>query len=302
MKKPIVAWLDGRFVDWRQADVSVLSHSFSRASAIFEVMSITNTASGPAMLCLDEHVDRFFSSAERTYMTLPFSPQTLKDAIIKTARENSTRNGVAKFYAYYTDLELGNHAPSHTSVVVFCMDYSDIGLEQEEHLKPVSVGISQFRKLHPQTAAVHAKVVGNYVNGFLARTEVRRKGFDEALMLDTSGFVAEGPTSNIFLVKGDCVETPTKENVLPGITRMLIMEVLSDMGYPVMEAHILPQDLCEYDEAFFSGTLKSVQPIKAIEGHEMHCPGEVTEALTRKIQEVYTGTIARYERYLTYIT
>ncbi|MDT8272578.1 MAG: aminotransferase class IV [Desulfomonilia bacterium] len=301
METPIVAWIDGTFADSEQATVPILSHSFSRASAIFEVLSIIDADSGPAMLCLEEHVDRFFSSAQRTYLTIPFSRETIRDALIQTARKNSIRNGLAKFYAYYTDLELGNHAPHQVSVAIFCLDYTAIGVNQRDFWKPVSVGISQYRKLHPQTAAVHAKVVGNYVNGYLARTEVRRKGFEEALMLDTNGFIAEGPTSNIFLVKGSHVETPTEENVLPGITRMLIMEVLADMGYPVKEAHILPQDLCQYDEAFFSGTLKAVQPITVIEGCEFTCPGEVTAALKKKIQELATGTIPRYQRFLTYL-
>jgi branched-chain amino acid aminotransferase len=301
MAHTIMAWLDGKFVDWTQIRISLLSQSFSRASAVFDVMAVVPAENGPALICLQEHVDRFFSSAERTYMNIPFTRGEIKDAIITTARTNSVKNGIAKFYAYYTDIDLGPRPPENVSVAIFCLDYGSLGLNPDRFSTPLSVGISQYRKLHPQTAAVHAKVLGNYVNGFLARTEVRKKGFDEALMLDTNGFVAEGPTSNIFLAKGNCVETPTKENVLPGITRRVVIDVLKDMGHTVKETHILPQDLCEYDEAFFSGTLRHVQPFARIEDHDLICPGPITQALILRLREVYSGTVERYKGLLTYI-
>ncbi len=300
MSKQIMAWLDGRLVDWMEVRVSPLSQSFSRASAIFDVMAIVPAKKGPALICLDEHVKRFFSSAERTYMSIPFSHEDIKNAIMATARANSVRNGIAKFYAYYSDTDLGPRPPEKVSAAIFCLDYSSLGSDPDSFSAPRLVGISQYRKLHPQTAAVHAKVIGNYVNGYLAGTEVRRKGFDEALMLDTNGFVAEGPTSNIFLAKGGCVETPTKENVLPGITRKVVMDVLKDMGHTVKETHILPQDLCEYDEAFFSGTLRQVQPIKQIEDYKLTCPGPITRELMSRMREVYSGTVEQYESLLTY--
>lgn len=295
------AWIDGNLIDWRDAQVSLLSHSFSRASAIFEVMAIVASRKGPALFCLDDHMDRFFSSANRTYMTLPFSREVLKEATISTARANGVHNGVAKLYAYYPDIELGSEAPDNVSIAIFCVDYQTLDISVDSFSGPVSVGISQFRKLHPQTAAVHAKVVGNYVNGFLAKTEVRRKGYDEALMLDTDGFVAEGPTSNIFLVRKGCVETPTKENVLPGITRDVVINVLREMGHLVSESRILPQDLCEYDEAFFSGTLRQVQPIRRIESHDLPCPGPITQALIARMRKVFSGSLEPYQKLLTFV-
>lgn len=296
-----MAWLDGKLVDWIGVNVSPLSHSFSRASAVFDVMAVVPAVKGPALICLKEHVERFFSSAERTGMTIPFTPDEICKAIIEVARANSVHHGIAKFYAYYPEMDLGSKLPEKVSTTIFCVDYSTLGSDPSGFSAPISVGISQYRKLHPQTAAVHAKVVGNYVNGYLARTEVRRKGFDEALMLDTAGYVAEGPTSNIFLVSKGCVETPTKENVLPGITRRVVIDVLTEMGHTVKETHILPQNLCEYDEAFFSGTLRQVQPIRQIEGCSLSCPGAITQALMSRMQEVYSGSVKRYENILSYV-
>lgn len=295
------AWLNGDLVDWTEARVSPLSQSFNRASAVFETMAVVPAEKGTAMICLGEHVDRFFSSAERTFMSIPYSRERIREALIATARANAVKNGLAKFYAYYSDIDMGPATPTDVSVGVFCLDYGALGVHPDKYSAPVKVGISQYRKLHPQTAPVHAKVVGNYVNGYLARTEVRRKGYDEALMLDTNGLVAEGPTSNIFLVKDRCVETPTKENVLPGITRKVVIDVLKDMGYAVKETHILPQDLCEYDEAFFSGTLRHVQPISTIEDCALTSPGPVTQALMTRMHEVYAGRVGKFEGLLTYL-
>ena len=301
MHTDIKAWIDGEFVDCMDARVPLLSHSFSRASAIFEVMAITPAKSGPAFFCLEEHLDRFFYSAQSTYMTLPIDKENLRKALMETARLNSIQNGLAKLYAYFPDIELRADASDHISVAIFCLDFAHVGVSPEDAYKPVSVGISQYRKLHPQTTAVHAKVVGNYVNGYLAKTEIKRKGFDEVLMLDTSGYVAEGPTANIFFIKGSNIHTPTKENVLPGITGRVIMEVLAEMGYPGNETHILPQDLEQYDEAFFSGTLRPVQPIRNIENTVFKCPGPVTAALMRRMQEVQSGTLPQYDNFLTYV-
>ncbi len=298
----IAAWLDGKFIDCSKATVPLLSHSFSRGSGVFEVMAVTSTVKGPAFFCLDEHVDRFFYSAEQAYMTLPYTKADITQALSELARKNSMKSGLAKFYAYYPDIELGTTPSSHVSVAIFCLDYSHPGIKWHTPSESVTVGISKYRKLHPQTTSLHAKVAGNYVNGYLARMEIKQRGFDDVLMLDTNGFVAEGPTSNIFLIRGTSIETPTIENVLPGITRRVIIEILDDMGYPEKEAHIRPEDLEKYEEAFFSGTLNPVQPIARIEGREFTCPGPMTKEIRSRMKEVLAGKAARYEKFLTYIS
>jgi len=301
MQFNIKAWIDGDLINCAEAKVPLLSHSFSRASAVFEVMAITPANKGPAFFFLDEHINRFFYSAQSTYMNLGVTKEDLKQALFSTARINSITNGLAKFYAYYPGIELGSTASNKISIAIFCLDFAHLGISPEDACKPVSAGISGYRKLHPQTAPVHAKVVGNYVNSYLAKTEIRQKGFDEVLMLDTNGYVAEGATSNIFFVKGPNVFTPTKENVLPGITGKFIMEILDEMGYQKKETHILPENLHQYDEAFFSGTLNPVQPIKNIEDSFFKCPGPTTEAIQNKMQQAITGRLQPYDKYLTYV-
>ena len=302
MNTGITTWIDGKFVDCAHATVPLLSHSFSRGSAVFEVMAVTSTQNGPAFFCLEEHIERFLFSAGQTYMEVPFTRETLREVLMELARMNSVSSGLAKFYAYYPDIEFGTTPSGSVSVGIFCLNYSSCGIRKPTGRDSVSVGISPYRKLHPQTTAVHAKVVGNYVNGYLARMESRSRGFDEALMLDTGGFVAEGPTANIFLIKGTTVETPTEENVLPGITRKVIMEVLADMGHPENQAHIRPGDLQRYEEAFFSGTTNPVLPIRCIEQKNFTCPGPLTRAIRQKMEEVLRGSIPRYGKYLTHIS
>jgi len=301
MVSGITTWIDGRFVDCTQATVPLLSHSFSRGSAVFEVMAVTSTPKGPAFFCLEEHLDRFLFSAGQTYMELPFSREAIREALMELARINCVTTGLAKFFAYYPGIEFGTTPSGRVSVAVFCLNYASCGIAEPPAGASVSVGISSFRKLHPLTTDVHAKVAGNYVNGYLARMESRSRGFDEALMLDAGGLVAEGPTSNVFFVRGNDVETPTEENVLPGITRRVIMEVLGDMGLPEKQVHIRPGDIQRYDEAFFSGTAIPVLPIRSIEQKSFACPGHVTLSVRQKMEEVLRGESPRHETYLTLI-
>jgi branched-chain amino acid aminotransferase len=298
----VKAWFNAHLIDFHETKVHLLSHSFSRASAIFEVLEIVATEKGPAFFCLDEHLERFIASASATYMHLPVSRDELKKALGETARANGIQKGIAKFYAYYPEIELST-IPSNRQVdiAIFCLGYDERGVAQEDLGKPVSLGISSFRKIDPQTTPVHAKVVGNYVNGYLAKIEVGKRGYDEALLLDTKGFIAEGPSSNIFFVKGSRVETPTLENVLPGITRAVLIEVLRDMGYQVSETHIRLEDLDQYHEAFLSGTTNHVQPIRSLEASDLICPGPVTSAIRNQMEMVRTGRIPDYQKWLSYI-
>ncbi len=301
MKPGIAAWLDGNMVDWTEIHVSPLSHAFNRASAVFEVMSVVETSRGPAVFCLDDHVDRFFSSAGHAFMNLPFSTRHIHEAVLATTRANDVRSGIVKCYAFHPDIDLGPVTPREISVAVFCLDYRALGVVHDKYARPVRIGISSYRKLHPLTAPVHAKITGNYSNGFLARMEARRRGFDDALMLDTEGFIAEAPTANVFFVTGRTVVTPPSDRVLPGITRRVVLDVLDDMGATVRQECIPPSALETFDEAFLSGTLRHVQPISAVEGRTFTSPGPLTSSLMERMEEIYSGTSKRYRDRLTFI-
>jgi branched-chain amino acid aminotransferase len=297
------AWINGELTSWDKATVPILSHSFGRGSAIFEVVDIVLTGSGPAFFGLTEHVDRLFNTADLTYMTLPVQKDELIEAILMTARENGVKSGACKFFAYYPLIEFSALPQNpQVDIAVFCVDYDLFNVKQEDISAPVNVGVSSFRKLHPDTVPVHAKVVGNYVNPFLSKMEMKKKGYDDVIMLDTRGYVAEGATSNVFFVKDNTLVTPTLDNILPGITRRAVLTIARDMGYDVVERNISPEELPDMDEAFYCGTLVKIQPIRAIEGKEIGsaCPGPVTCALKERIKEILIGDLPQYKNWLTY--
>ncbi|MBN2223779.1 MAG: aminotransferase class IV [Deltaproteobacteria bacterium] len=298
------AWLNGEIVPWDRITVPLLSHSFSRGSAIFEVVDVVSTVRGPALFGLAEHIERFFNSATLTFMELPLTRRELIDAVISTARENGITNGIAKFFAFYPLVE-PTVIPTdpRVDVAIFCMDYDFFGLKPEERSKPARVGISSFRKIHGGTVPVHAKVVGNYVNAFLAKMEVKKKGYDDVIMLDTAGFVAEGATSNVFFVSDNKVKTPTLTSALPGITRHALIELIRDMGYVMSETDIRPEQLHDFDEGFYSGSTVKVQPIVSIDGTDLKkpCPGPVTCAVKERMNQTVRGEIEQYIKWLTMI-
>lgn len=298
------AWLNGQLIGWDKTNVSPLSHSFSRGSAIFEVVDITKTDRGPALFGLREHIDRFYNSADFTFMDVPIDKDELFKAVVETAKENKVSTGAAKFFAYYSQIEF-SILPSNPKVdiAIFTVDYDLFNVKQEELSAPVAVGISSFVKIHPSVVPVHAKATGNYLNPFLSKMEMKRKGYDDVIMLDTNGFVAEGATSNIFFVKGEDIFTPTTANVLPGITRSSVLEIISDLGYKVEERNIKPKEFPGVDEAFYTGSVVRVQPISAIDGAEIGnaCPGPVTTAIADKLKDVYVGRVEKYNKWLTLI-
>jgi branched-chain amino acid aminotransferase len=301
-KSEMKAWLNGEMVDWDKATVPLLSHSFSRGSAIFEVVDVVNTVKGPALFGLAEHIERFFNSAALTYMELPLSRQQISDAVVSTAAANGVKNGAAKFFAYYPLIEFSvTPANPKVDVAIFCLDYDLFGVKQEVLSAPARAGISSFRKIHGGTVPVHAKVAGNYVNSFLAKMEVKKKGYDDVIMLDTAGFVAEGATSNVFFVTGDAVKTPTLASALPGITRHALIEIIRDMGYTMSESDVRPEELPGFDEAFYSGSIVKVQPIASIDDKELRkpCPGPVTCAVKQQMNQTLRGEIDKYTKWLT---
>ena len=298
------AWLNGQLVGLGKTNVSPLSHSFSRGSAIFEVVDITNTDRGPALFGLQEHIDRFYNSADFTFMDVPIDKDELFKAVVKTAKENKVSTGAAKFFAYYSQIEF-SILPSNPKVdiAIFTVNYDLFDVKQEELSAPVAVGISSFVKIHPSVVPVHAKATGNYLNPFLSKMEMKKKGYDDVIMLDANGFVAEGATSNIFFVKGDKLFTPTTANVLPGITRASVLEIIGDLGFKVEERNIKPKEFPGVDEAFYTGSVVNVQPISAIDGAEIGnaCPGPVTVAIADKMKEIYAGRVEKYNKWLTLI-
>lgn len=296
------AWLNGEFVSWKQVKVPVMSHAFGRGSAIFEVVDIVSTPNGGAFLGLREHVDRFFNSAAYMYMDLPLSKNEIIQACIETAKENNCTLGTMKFFAYYSAIEL-DIVPrnKHIDVAIFCLDFGQSKYGHKEMSPPADVCISSYRKLHPESVPIHAKAAGNYIGGYVAKMEAKKQGFDDIILLDTMGFVAEAATANVFLIKDNKVLTPTLRSVLPGINRMVVLDILKDMDYTVEETDISPDELFVCDEAFYTSSIAKILPIRSIDGIPLgdECPGEYTQSIFEKVAEVFSGKIERFDHWIT---
>ena len=298
------AWLNNEFVDWMDVKAPVLSHGFGRGSAIFEVVDIVATEKGPAFFGLAEHVDRFINSAKYMYITLPLTRDDIIRACIETARENRVVSGVAKFFAYYSAIELDVLAhKKDLDVAIFCLDFGKPDQDVSVMSDPVSACISSYRKIHPESVPVHAKATGNYVGGYLAKTAAKEQGYEDVILLDTMGFVAEGATANIFIVKENQVFTPGLRSVLPGINRMIVMNMLQDMGRAVRVTDIRPDELLECDEAFYTASVVKLIPVSRIDKIPLGdaCPGPVTREIADRIGQGFQGRLQAFDRWLTYI-
>jgi branched-chain amino acid aminotransferase len=299
----VKAWINGQFVDWEKATVPILSHSFGRGSAIFEVLDIVPTGRGPAFFGLKEHMERLYRSAELVYMELPLSQGDLTAAVAVAARENAVRNGLCKIFAYYPAPELTiMPLDPRVDVAVFCADFDSLKFDREALSAPVAAGISPYRKLDPAAVPVHAKSAANYMNAFLAKLEASRRGFGEVLLLDTAGCIAEGATSNIFFVKKGTVVTPTLRNILAGVTRRAVMEACRSTGIPVEERDVRPEEIPGFDEAFYSGSVTVIEPVKSIEDMVFAgpCPGPVTVRVKNEMIRIRSGGAPEFSHWLTY--
>lgn len=296
------AWLNGQLVEQESILVSPLSQSFSRGTALFEVLEVVKSHRGPAIFGLSEHLDRLFNSARLTYMDVPaqITRLALSSAVKEVLSVNRIGAGIIKIFLYYPVPEY-SCLPKDPRVdaAVFCTARDALHAERVT-VSHVRATVSPYRKLHPGTIPVHAKSAGNYVNSFLALTEASRRGFDESILLDTDGFVAEGSTSNMFIVKSGSLITPTLRSILPGITRAFIIDILKDV-LSCREADISASELMTADEAFFTNSVERVMPVHSIDGTVIghSCPGPVTGKVMAEIASVIEGKNPAFKRWLT---
>ncbi|MFO7707672.1 MAG: aminotransferase class IV [Desulfobacterales bacterium] len=295
-------WINGQFVPWNQATVHMMSHSFARGSTIFEVISFYATAAGgPAVFRLHDHVARFERSAAFLAMKLPVDHDALCRAVAETVRRNRLAQGTLKVVGYYPQFALDIQPPQkRVDVAVFAMDPSqDIPGLEFSFERGTSAGISTWRKLDPQSIPIEAKAAANYLNGMVAKLDVQRRGFEDAILLDTQGFIAEGATESVFLVKDGRLMTPSLGTVLDSITRRSILQAAGPLGIEIFEGRLKPGLLFEADEVFFANTPFKVVPVRRIEAREMPAvPGPVQVRLYEFLARVARGEEAAFKKWL----
>lgn len=293
--KPKLIWTDGKFIPLEKAKVAILSHSLHYGSAVFEGVRCYETSAGPAVFRLKEHVDRLFHSAEVMGMKIPYAKKEIIDATKELVRKNKLKECYIRPLVFYGEkmglMPLG--APLHVAIAAWPWGKY---LAKDS----IAVKIASLMRIHPKSSQMSAKVSGHYANSIVAALEAKKAGYDEALLLDWQGNIAEGPGENIFFVKGNVLYTPKKESILPGITRDSIMALARDLGYAVVEENIKPQQLKTFEEAFFVGTAVEVNAIGKIDkiffgdGKE----GEKTKIIKEAYVRIIRGENKKYKKWL----
>lgn len=244
-------WMDGELVPWRDAKVHVLTHTLHYGLGVFEGIRAYKTPTGPAIFRLSEHVRRLFDSAKILGMTLPWSPQQVLEACRSVVRENQLESAYLRPMAFYGDEGMGLRADNlSVHLMVAAWDWGAY-LGDESMERGIRIRTSSFTRHHVNIAMCRAKANGQYINSMLALQEAVACGYDEALLLDPEGFVAEGSGENFFLVRDGVIHTPELASALAGVTRDAVMTIAREAGYEIRERRITRDEVYVCDEAFF---------------------------------------------------
>jgi len=285
MYQDLQVWLNGKLVPWNTVTVPVLSHGLSRASAVFEIFGVHVGPDGPAAFRMDQHFKRLMRSLELLEMEIAYTPEELADAVSETVRANNLGRGLIKVMAYWSqEAVIQLVLEDKLDVAIFPVpDSPDLHLDSTE---PITACLSKWRKLHPETVPVEAKACSNYLNGYLARKDANKRGFNIAVMAGTDGLLAEGSTDSTCVVKDGVLKVPPLGRVLNSISRKSVLELAAVLEIPMSQEALMPSVLLEADEMFCAHTGVKVHPIKRFEDHEMDAPGPITKKLMNAMLDV----------------
>jgi branched-chain amino acid aminotransferase len=296
-------WMNGELVEWRSANIHVLTHSLHYGMAVFEGVRAYHTANGAAIFRLDEHTKRLLNSAKIFQMQVKHTFEELKQAQISVVKTNQLNSAYIRPIIWIGSEKLGISARNnsiHTCVAAWTWGsyLGDDGIN-----KGIRVKTSSYTRHHVNAALVRAKASGYYINSILANQEVTANGYDEALLLDTEGYVSEGSGENIFIIKEGVLYTPDLASCLDGITRASVMQIAQDLGYTVKEKRITRDEIYCCDEAFFTGTAAEITPIRELDDRQIGNGGR--GAITEHIQKTYFdavhGKLDKYSHWLTLV-
>lgn len=302
IEKTDLIWMDGELVPWDEAKVHVLVHGLHYGSGVFEGIRTYAAVDGPAVFRLTDHIQRLLDSAKLLMMQVPFSLDELVEACKLTVRENKMDSCYVRPLAYLGYGEIGlNPLPCPVNVSIAVWPWGAY-LGEESLEAGVRVKVSSWRRMDPNVNPVAAKGTGIYINSSLAKVEAVQSGYDEAILLNTHGQVAECTGENIFIVKnGVLVTPPLSSGALGGFTRDSIMTIARDAGIPVEETTLLRHDLYLADEAFLTGTAAEVVPIREVDGRIIGPRGPITQQLQSTYLDAVRGKVERYKDWLEYV-
>src|SRR5919201_5383827 len=292
---------DGKLVPWREATTHVLTHSLHYGLAVFEGVRAYKTAIGTAVFRLKEHTDRLLKSAHIYMMKIPYSAERLAQAQCEVVRENKHDACYIRPIAFYGSEKMGVSpigAKGHVAIAAWPWGAY---LGPDALSKGIRVKTSSYARHHINVTMARAKMSGTYPNSVLATLEATMHGYDEGLLLDVDGFVAEGAGENIFVVKNNQLYEPELTSALTGITRSSVIELAAELGYPVISKRLTRDDVYNADEAFFTGTAAEVTPIRELDGRQIGAgrAGPITKAIQKAFFDVVTGKDQKRRQWLT---
>jgi branched-chain amino acid aminotransferase len=297
-------WLDGRFVDWDDARVHVLTHTLHYGLGVFEGIRCYRTADGrSAVFRLGEHVRRLYDSARINLLEVPYPPAVLEQVALEALRANHLEEGYIRPLVFVGDGEMGLN-PGQNPIRVAVIAYAWGKYLGEENMKRgIRAKISTFNRHYVNAKMTKGKTCGDYVNSILAKREALLDGYDEAIMLDTDGLVSEATGENVFIVRDGVLRTPPLYSVLQGITRATVIDLARDKGIPFEERPTTRDELYNADEVFLTGTAAEVTPIREVDHRSIGegQRGPVTRILQTSFFDVVAGRERKYERWLRYV-
>jgi len=285
MKNKSKVWLNNKIIPWQEANVPILSHGFSRGSAVFEAFGTHESPDGTVAFRMDAHLARLEQTVKLLHMELKYSSEEIAHAVSKIVSINNLGRGIVKVMAYWGEEAIINLVlKSKLDVAIFTIPASEeLGLDKP---KPISACISKWRKLHPETIPVQAKACANYLNGYLIRKDANDRGFDIGVSVGTDGFVAEGSIESIFIVKDGVLKTPPLGKILAGITRDSTIKIANVNDIKIEETILQKEDLFSADEIFTTHTGIKITPIKRFEENVLQAPGSVTTRIMELMDNI----------------
>ena len=297
-------WMDGELLPWWKANVHVSSHALHYGSGVFEGIRCYETDGGPAVFRLEEHIDRLYASARVHGIDIPFTAREIGAAVCQTIEANGFTTCYVRPIVFFGSSTLSlnpRSCPVHVAVIAFPWPAM---LGQDAFERGARITVSPWRKFSPAMMPTTAKACGQYVNSILAVRDATERGYDEALLLDGAGGVAEGAGENLFVVLDEVVQTnDDRDAILMGITRDSVIHLARDLGYSVETRPLSVEDLLVADEAFFTGTAAEVTPIAEVDGAKIGKgrPGDVTREIQRAFFSAATARSARYRKWLHFV-
>ena len=303
MEKSKYIWYNGKFVPWEKATTHVLSHGLHYGSGIFEGIRAYSNKKDTYIFRLKEHYDRFYNSAKVAYIKLPYTQKILEEATIKLLKKNDLKDCYIRPLAFIGEGAIGiNPGSNKVNIIIAAFKWGTY-LGDEGVRKGIRTKISSFARMGVNSFMTKSKISGNYINSVFAKREALLSGYDEALMLDTDGYVAEGTGENIFIVRDGVIKTTPITTVLEGITRNCVLSIAKSNNIKVIEQKFTRDELYIADEVFLSGTAAEITPVREVDNRKIGKgkPGKITKMVQNQYLEMVKGISNPNNPYLTKI-